>query len=61
MYLYRVIYKKSIRKTRVRDAPRRDRQRSIRSARRGERGPFVTSVSVDEGEFNAESYEPSAE
>ena len=31
------------------------------SARRGERSPFVTSVSVDEGEFNAESYEPSAE
>lgn len=27
----------------------------------GERSPFVTSVSVDEGEFNAESYEPSAE
>lgn len=42
-------------------APSRDRQRSIRSARRGERSPFVTSVSVDEGEFNAESYEPSAE
>lgn len=31
------------------------------SARRGERSPFVTSDSVDEGEFNAESYEPSAE
>lgn len=28
---------------------------------RCERSPFVTSVSVDEGEFNAESYEPSAE
>ena len=42
-------------------APSRDRQRSIRSARCGERSPFVTSVSVDEGEFNAESYEPSAE
>lgn len=31
------------------------------SARRGERSPFVTSVSVDEGEFNAECFEPSAE
>lgn len=31
------------------------------SARRGERSPFVTSVSVDEGGFNAESYKPSAE
>ncbi len=61
MYHYRVVYKKSIRKSRARDVRRAHGGGAPWADTTGERSPFVTSVSVDEGEFNAESYEPSAE
>ena len=61
MYHYSVVYKKAIRKLRVRDVRRAQGGGAPRADTTGERSTFVTSVSVDEGEFNAESYEPSAE